>query len=89
MKVTQYVVAVLTVFLSFFPPLTFTGIVWCSSFMLAQDVCAELLVSASRALPAGPGDQMGQRLRGWGLMGAPSAPVVEPLMGSNPQTPEF
>lgn len=57
--------------------------------MLAQDVCAELLVSASRVLPAGPGDQMGQRLRSRGLTGAPSAPVAEPLMGSNPQTPQF
>lgn len=71
------------------PPLPFTGIVWCASVMLAQDVCAELLVSASRALPAGPGDQMGQRLRSRGLTEAPSAPVAEPLMGSNPQTPEF
>lgn len=48
------------------------------------DVCAEPLVSASRVLPASPGDQMGQWLPGCGFAGAPSAPRCGPTRGIKP-----
>lgn len=89
MKVTQYVAAVHTVFFSFFPLTSYGHCVVCQFHVSTGCLCVELLVSSSRVLPAGPGDQMGQRLHSWGLTGAPSAPVAESLMGSNPQTPEF